>query len=108
MYLNQIRVGSDNFSYLIHSESNKAVVVDPGFEPKKIIEFINSNDLKLEYIILTHYHTDHSFGVKELKKNYSKSKVVASVKNVGYNDTQIDLYVELKLLLLYLNLNSFS
>jgi hydroxyacylglutathione hydrolase len=94
LHINQIRVGLDNFSYLIHSKSNRAVVVDPGFEPKKIIDFIQSNDLILEYIILTHHHTDHSFGVKELKKNCPKSKVVASIKNAGNNDTQINLYVD--------------
>ena len=93
LHLNQIRIGADNFCYLIHSESKRAVVVDPGFDPGKIIDSINSNGLVLEYIILTHHHTDHSYGIKDLKKNYPKSKIIASIRNGNKIDSKIDITV---------------
>jgi glyoxylase-like metal-dependent hydrolase (beta-lactamase superfamily II) len=69
-------------------------VFDPGFRPEKIIEFIKSNNLKLEYIIITHHHSDHSFGVNNIKKIYPKSKIISSKEDGEKTDSKIDLFVE--------------
>jgi len=94
LYLNQIKVGADNFSYVINSELNRATVVDPGFQPEKIVDFINSKKLELEYIMLTHYHSDHSSGVNILKNLFPKSKVISSKEDGGKIDAKIDFFVE--------------
>jgi hydroxyacylglutathione hydrolase len=57
---------SDNYSYVIYSSKlNKALVVDPA-ESKSIIDFLKNNNLSFEGILITHNHTDHTSGIKEL------------------------------------------
>ena len=71
-----IKCLQDNYSYIIIDESNNnACVVDPG-ESFPIIDFIESNEIKLKYILNTHHHYDHINGNLELKNKYG-SKIVA-------------------------------
>ena len=71
-----IKCLQDNYSYIIIDESNNnACVVDPG-ESIPIIDFLESNRLKLKYILNTHHHYDHINGNLELKNKYG-SKIVA-------------------------------
>ena len=79
MTIEQIKVGFDNFSYIIYCQkTNKAAIVDPGYDAIKIIEFISSNNLELKYIITTHFHSDHTSGIDKIKNFISSSKFVAS------------------------------
>jgi glyoxylase-like metal-dependent hydrolase (beta-lactamase superfamily II) len=48
--------------------SKKAMVVDPGDEPDRIMDIIKNNDFVVEYIICTHGHFDHVGAVSDLKK----------------------------------------
>lgn len=50
--------------YIVSDESSKlCAVIDPGGDPKAILEYIRSNSLKCEAIMLTHAHDDHVAGV---------------------------------------------
>lgn len=49
-------------------KSKKALVIDPGDEPDRIMDMIKENGLKIEYIICTHGHFDHVGAVSDLKK----------------------------------------
>ena len=63
MTIKQIRVGFDNFCYIIFCpKKKKAAVVDPGYNFSNLIELISNNNWTLEYIIATHYHMDHLIG----------------------------------------------
>ncbi len=65
----------DNYSYLIIDEKkNIACVVDPS-EADPIIEVLENNKIKLEFILNTHHHYDHVGGNKKLKKKYGSSVV---------------------------------
>ena len=49
-----------NLSYLIWcKETRLASLIDPAVEPVSVFEFIESNDLILEKILITHTHDDH-------------------------------------------------
>ena len=75
MKIKIIRCLQDNYSYLIIDETNNnACVIDPS-EAKPIINYIESNNLKLRFILNTHHHFDHVGGNLELKTKYH-SKVV--------------------------------
>ena len=49
-------------------------------------------NIKLKYVILTHCHGDHIAGLKELRKNYPRIKVVINEDDkVGLTDDTINL-----------------
>ena len=47
-------------------DTKQALCVDPGGDTKEVRAFIDSQDLKLTMILLTHGHIDHIAGVPEL------------------------------------------
>lgn len=53
--------------YLLHQEGDhRCVVIDPGYEKRRILAAISAKNLTLEAIFLTHGHFDHVGAVAEL------------------------------------------
>jgi hydroxyacylglutathione hydrolase len=59
-----IRAFSDNYIWTIRDASH-AIVVDPG-DAKPVLAYLAAEKLELAAIIITHHHSDHIGGVKEL------------------------------------------
>ena len=77
MKIEIIKCLQDNFSYYLYDErKNISCIVDPG-EDKPIVNYLNKNDKKLDYILNTHHHHDHVGANLELKKKYG-------AKIIGY------------------------
>jgi glyoxylase-like metal-dependent hydrolase (beta-lactamase superfamily II) len=92
--IEQIRVGLDNFSYLIFCPvQKKAAIVDPGFDATPALQIITSNTLLLDYVILTHYHSDHAAEAKRLKMHHPSTKIVASEEDGKKLPIQPDMVV---------------
>ena len=54
-------------AYIIREEeSSTCCVIDPGGHPKKVLDYLEKNNLSLEAILLTHGHFDHVGAVKDL------------------------------------------
>ena len=70
----------DNYSYVIHdTEADIVGVVDPSeFNP--INNFIKKKLNKIDFILNTHHHFDHTGGNLELKKKYN-SKIIGSLED---------------------------
>ena len=94
MIFKTIVVGSmQNNCYIIGDEKNKKViVVDPGDEGPKILNYLNAECLKVDMIILTHGHADHIGSVKYLREktgakvgihSSERSALVDSVENLS-------------------------
>ncbi len=64
-----------NCYILTDDETSSAVIIDPGAESEKIIQNISSMSLKVEYIILTHSHFDHTGALDDIKE-YTNAKIV--------------------------------
>jgi len=70
MIIKQIQMGSmDNFCYLVGCEkTGKAVVIDPGIDPERVLSEAKKHGLDIEYIVNTHGHADHTAGGAQLKR----------------------------------------
>ena len=87
-----IKCLKDNYSYVIIDEkNNNACVVDPS-EAEPIIDFVESKNLKLKFVLNTHHHYDHVGGNNDLKKKY-KIKIVG-YKNDKKRIPNIDILLE--------------
>jgi glyoxylase-like metal-dependent hydrolase (beta-lactamase superfamily II) len=67
--------------YLVYDFQNQAILIDPGFEDKKIDNFIKNNHLLVKYILLTHAHFDH-VGAALFYKNLTKAKIAMHKEEV--------------------------
>lgn len=53
--------------YILYSEaSSDCIVIDPGYEPERVLEAVKALNKHLQAILLTHGHFDHVGGVREI------------------------------------------
>ncbi len=70
---------SSNCYIVVDEDSKHCICIDPASEKsEREIEYIEQNGLVLDYIILTHEHTDHTWGVNVLVEAYNNVKVICS------------------------------
>ena len=68
-----VPIFEDNYIFVIENlDRGSAVAVDPG-EAGKLLEFIESRNLNLEAVLVTHHHSDHIDGLEGLLE-YSNAK----------------------------------
>lgn len=78
-FINQLL--SSNCFIVYDDETHKAIVIDPGSEKsEEEIRFIEKKKIVVDYIILTHEHTDHNWGVNSLLSNCPNTKLVCSLE----------------------------
>lgn len=76
-FINQLM--TSNCYLVVDAGSKHCLCIDPASEnSNNEIEYIESHGLILDYIILTHEHTDHTWGVNALKDEYPNTKIVCS------------------------------
>ena len=76
--------------YIIYDENTKeAMVVDPGYEDDEIVNFINSENLTVKYIYLTHCHFDHMEGAEWLRLK-TKAPIIG-LNNEEENFKSVDI-----------------
>ncbi len=70
---------SDNYTYLLYDrEANVTSCVDPG-ESVSVIEALKGHQMTLDEILITHHHSDHTAGIRGLKKYYN-CRVIGPLK----------------------------
>ena len=72
LFIKKIVTGhfQENSYLLVDKSSNKSVLIDPGDESKKIINYINKKNIIPLAIINTHAHLDHIGAISEIKEKY--------------------------------------
>lgn len=66
----------DSCCYIISpGENSKAVIIDPGGDCDKIIDYLDKKSLDPVLLINTHGHGDHIGGNKELKEKYPNIQI---------------------------------
>ncbi|HPJ24735.1 MAG TPA: MBL fold metallo-hydrolase [Synergistaceae bacterium] len=53
--------------YLFWDAEGKAFFVDPGGDPREVLDFMQKEQIILERILLTHGHADHMCGVESMR-----------------------------------------
>lgn len=71
----ELGFGQMNCYILYDKETKETAIIDPGYDFNKIEQFINENNLKPKYILLTHSHGDHIGAVSELKDEFNDLKL---------------------------------
>ena len=73
-----VPVLTDNYVWIIEV-NHKALVVDPG-DAAPVLNYLNTQQLTLAGVLLTHHHGDHTNGVPGLLKHH-RVPVIASAKS---------------------------
>lgn len=77
MFLKQVKLRGDNFSYIVADEASlEAIVIDPSFNSDRIASIVRERGLRVKYVVNTHQHADHIAGNDEIKSMFN-SKIVA-------------------------------
>lgn len=66
-----------NTYLVVDEETNKGFIVDPGGYNPALTKMVNDENIEIEYIIVTHGHSDHICGIKEHLEDFPNAKVVA-------------------------------
>lgn len=75
--------------YLIADEHSKeTLVVDPGDEPDRILDFVHKNSLHVKHIVCTHAHFDHVGALSEIKQATGASIVIHRDEDEIYRSTR--------------------
>jgi len=83
-------------TFLLIREDGHCIVIDPGTkEQADVREYIQAHSLLLDYIILTHEHFDHCWGVNYLLDCFPSAKVVATQLCTEWVQTPMNYFNQL-------------
>lgn len=74
MDINIIKIPESGVSancYIVYNENKKGVIIDPGSKRSQITEIIDSEEIEVKKILLTHGHADHIYSLESIKKEYN-------------------------------------
>ena len=68
MWIQRLIVGPLQVNcYVVADDEGRAIVIDPGGDPQRILTVVKEKDLLVEHIVNTHVHFDHILGVEEVR-----------------------------------------
>ena len=68
------------YCYFVHAELDlNSICVDPGYDTKRILDFIKSKNLKVTDILLTHGHFDHMLSCKVLQDMFNANIYISEI-----------------------------
>lgn len=65
---------SQNTRIIIDEISKKGAVIDPGGDTDALFQALESSEIHIETVILTHGHLDHAGGVEKFRAEYARRK----------------------------------
>jgi glyoxylase-like metal-dependent hydrolase (beta-lactamase superfamily II) len=93
LIIRQLKIGAmDNFSYIVGCEkTRKALVIDPGPDPGRILAEAQARNLDIELIVNTHGHGDHTAGNAQLQALTGAQIVMHDLDAGGHSEVDIRL-----------------
>lgn len=78
-------------SYIIWNEGSKdALLIDTGVDSQSIMSVLDSNEITLKKIVLTHYHFDHVYYLNELKTLTNAQILIHSLDEEGLSNPNLN------------------
>jgi glyoxylase-like metal-dependent hydrolase (beta-lactamase superfamily II) len=78
-----------NFSYIVVDEdSSESIIIDPSWNLMELELIIKENNLKIKYIVNTHYHDDHTRGNEEMITS-TKAPIIQHESSTLKNDITV-------------------
>ena len=96
MTLEALPAFTDNYIWLLHRDG-QAVVIDPG-QADVVESALSKQGLKLEAILVTHHHGDHTGGVDELHQRHGATVYASAKENMATPHTSLQQGDRLNLL----------
>ena len=84
MKVKTLTVGPLSTNCYIVYDGNWGIVIDPGDEGKRIFDVIQSLNIDVSHIILTHAHFDHMGAVDYIKDRTNAVIAIGEFENEGY------------------------
>ena len=90
MKVYQFEVGDmQNFTYLLEDEDTcETIVIDPSWDLPDVLQTIERNNMKVKYIVNTHYHFDHTIGNDFMVKS-TGAKIIQHKESALKNDMKV-------------------
>lgn len=90
MKVYQLEVGDmQNFTYILEDEeTHDAIIIDPSWDLQDVLQIIEKNNLKIKYIVNTHYHFDHTVG-NEFMVKATGAKIIQHQDSALKNDMTV-------------------
>ncbi|MBE5964304.1 MAG: MBL fold metallo-hydrolase [Lachnospira sp.] len=75
--------------YIVASDKNNCIIIDPADEADKIIAAVKENALTVKYIFITHGHTDHILALEEVAKHFDAPIVISRIDAWRLEDEEL-------------------
>lgn len=64
--------------YVLHPPEDgcECWIIDAGFDPQRMIDYVNEHDLTLQQVVLTHAHVDHIAGLSAIRANWPRAPIL--------------------------------
>ncbi len=82
-----------NCYILLDEESQEGIIIDPGDDPEKIIDFLKENPIKIKYIVNTHNHSDH-IGADEEIKLFTGAQILIHQKDARILNIMLSVFAD--------------
>ncbi|MBQ6495959.1 MAG: MBL fold metallo-hydrolase [Firmicutes bacterium] len=85
----------DSNGYVISAKESGdyCYIIDPGYNPKRYLEYLEEKDLQLKGIILTHHHSDHVGGAWRIHQE-TDAPIFLHINDADKYDYPVDEYLE--------------
>lgn len=82
---------TDENTYIIYDEKTKnGFVIDPGCSTNDILKEANENNIKINYILITHCHYDHIEFLEELRKKTGAPLVSGDMASINIGNPEVN------------------
>lgn len=77
--------------YILTQEDGQTILIDPGYQPEPLLQWIRKEKLQVERILITHGHLDHIGGVQAIKDATGAEVSIHRREDRWLTDPQLNL-----------------